>query len=169
MAEGSLTDNIRKIVGKAEPYLPQIPKPKRKVSLQTKLLWCGACVVIYMIMGQTPLFGATAPEYDFLAFARVIFASQQGSLVELGIGPIVTAGLLMQLLRGSDILKFDFKRPEERGIFQTATKMLTYIIIVIESVIYGYAVYGANVTDPAVLSVIIAQLMAASIIVMFLD
>ena len=56
MAEGSLTDNIRKIVGKAEPYLPQVPKPKRKVSLQTNLLWCGACVVIYMIMGQTPLF-----------------------------------------------------------------------------------------------------------------
>ena len=75
-----------------------------------------------MIMGQTPLFGATTPEFDFLAFARVIFASQQGSLVELGIGPIVTAGLLMQLLRGSDILKFDFKKPEERGIFQTATK-----------------------------------------------
>ena len=169
MAEGSLTDNIRKIVGKAEPYLPQIPKPKRKVSLQTKLLWCGACVVIYMIMGQTPLFGATAPEYDFLAFARVIFASQQGSLVELGIGPIVTAGLLMQLLRGSDILKFDFKRPEERGIFQTATKMLTYIIIVVESVIYGWAVYGANVPDPVVLSVIIAQLMVASVMVMFLD
>ena len=109
MVEGTLTDNIRKVVAKAEPYLPQIPKPKRKVSLQTKLLWCGACVVLYMIMGQTPLFGATAPEYDFLAFARVIFASQQGSLVELGIGPIVTAGLLMQLLRGSDILKFDFK------------------------------------------------------------
>ena len=39
-----------------------------------------------MVMGQTPLFGATAPEFDFLAFARVIFASQQGSLVELGIG-----------------------------------------------------------------------------------
>ena len=43
-----------------------------------------------MIMGQTPLFGATVPEFDFLAFARVIFASQQGTLVELGIGPIVT-------------------------------------------------------------------------------
>ena len=113
MAEGTLTDYIRKIVAKAEPYLPQVPKPKKKIPLQQKLLWCRTCVFIYMVMGQTPLFGATAPEFDFLAFARVIFASQQGSLVELGIGPIVTAGLLMQLLRGSDILKFDFKRPEE--------------------------------------------------------
>ena len=97
MAEGTLTNYIRKAVAKAEPYIPQIPKPKRKQPLQRKLLWCGACVVVYMVMGQTPLFGATTPEYDFLAFARVIFASQQGSLVELGIGPIVTAGLLMQL------------------------------------------------------------------------
>lgn len=169
MAEGTLTTYVRKAVAKAEPYIPQIPKPKRKVSLQTKLLWCGACVVIYMVMGQTPLFGATAPEYDFLAFARVIFASQQGSLVELGIGPIVTAGLLMQLLRGSDILKFDFKNPEERGIFQTATKMLTYFVIVIEASVYGIAVYGANITDPSVMTILIGQLMAASIFVMFMD
>ena len=169
MAEGSLTDYIRKIVAKAEPYLPQVPKPKRKISLQTKLLWCGACVTIYMVMGQTPLFGATTPEFDFLAFARVIFASQQGSLVELGIGPIVAAGLLMQLLRGSDILKFDFKKPEERGIFQTATKMLTYFVIIIEGAVYAWAVYGPNIQDPTILGVIIGQLIGASIIVMFMD
>jgi len=169
MAEGSLTDYIRKIVAKAEPYLPQVPKPKRKIPLQTKLLWCGACVTIYMVMGQTPLFGATTPEFDFLAFARVIFASQQGSLVELGIGPIVTAGLLMQLLRGSDILKFDFKKPEERGIFQTATKMLTYFVIIIEGSVYAWAVYGPNINDPTILGVIIGQLIGASIIVMFMD
>ena len=169
MAEGTLTDYIRKIVAKAEPYLPQVPKPKRKISLQTKLLWCGACVTIYMVMGQTPLFGATTPEFDFLAFARVIFASQQGSLVELGIGPIVTAGLLMQLLRGSDILKFDFKKPEERGIFQTATKMLTYFVIIIEGAVYAWAVYGPNIQDPTILGVIIGQLIGASIIVMFMD
>jgi len=165
----TLTDTIRRIVAKAEPYLPQVPKPKRKISLQTKLLWCGACVTIYMVMGQTLLFGATTPEFDFLAFARVIFASQQGSLVELGIGPIVTAGLLMQLLRGSDILKFDFKRPEERGIFQTATKMLTYFVIIIEGAVYAWAVYGPNIQDPTILGVIIGQLIGASIIVMFMD
>ena len=168
MAEGSITSIIRKVVFKAEPYLPQVPKPKKKISLQTKLLWCGVALLIYMVMGQTPLYGATAPEFDFLAFARVIFASQQGTLVELGIGPIVTAGLLMQLLRGSDILKFNFKKPEERGIFQTATKMVTYVVIVVESIVYAAAVYG-GATEPFVLYVIIGQLMAASIIIMFMD
>ena len=169
MAEGSFTTIVRKIVFRVEPYLHQIPKPKKKVSLQKKLLWCGVILLIYMVMGQTPLFGATAPQFDFLAFARVIFASQQGTLVELGIGPIVTAGLLMQLLRGSEILKFDFKKPEERGIFQTATKLVTYIVIVAESIVYAIAVYGPGVTEPWVLYVLIAQLMGASIIIMFLD
>ena len=169
MAEGTITATIRKIVAKAEPYVPQVPKPKRKLTLQNRLLWTGGALVIYLVMGQTPLFGATAPEFDFLAFARVIFASQQGSLVELGIGPIVTGGLLMQLLRGSDILKFDFKNPAERGVFQTATKLVTYIVIVVESAVYAIAVYGPGITEPYVIYVIMGQLMGASIIVMFLD
>ena len=169
LVEGSLTSIIKKIVFKVEPYLPQVPKPKKKLALSNRLLWCTGVVLIYMIMGQTPLFGATTPEFDFLAFARVIFASQQGTLVELGIGPIVTAGLLMQLLRGSELLKFDFKKPEERGIFQTATKLVTYIVIIIEASVYGIAVYGANISDPTVLYILIGQLMAASIIIMFLD
>lgn len=169
MAEGSATAFIRKMVVVAEPYLPQVPKPKKKLSLQTRLLWCSVALLIYMVMAQTPLFGATIPEFDFLAFARVIFASQQGTLVELGIGPIVTAGLLMQLLRGSEILKFDFKKPEERGVFQTATKMVTYVVIVAESSVYGIAVYGPGITEPNVLYILIGQLMAASVIIMFLD
>jgi preprotein translocase SecY subunit len=169
MAEGTLTTYLRKAVAKAEPYLPQVPKPKKKLTLQKRLLWCGGILLIYMIMGQTPLFGASVPEFDFLAFARVIFASQQGTLVELGIGPIVTAGLLMQLLRGSDILKFDFKKPEERGVFQTATKMVTYIVIIAESTVYGIAVYGPGISDPNVMYILIGQLMGASIIIMFLD
>ena len=169
MAEGSATAFVRKVVAKAEPYLPQVPKPKKKLPLQTRLLWCGGILLIYMVMGQTPLFGATTPEFDFLAFARVIFASQQGTLVELGIGPIVTAGLLMQLLRGSEILKFDFKKPEERGIFQTATKLVTYIVIIAESAVYGFAVYGPGITDPNVLYILVGQLMGASVIIMFLD
>jgi len=169
LVEGSISNIIRKVVFKAEPYIPQVPKPKKKLSLQTRLLWSGLALLIYMVMGQTPLFGATAPSFDFLQFARVIFASQQGTLVELGIGPIVTAGLLMQLLKGSDILKFDFKKPEERGVFQTATKLVTYVVIAAESIVYATAVYGPGVPEPYVLYVMISQLMAASIIIMFLD
>lgn len=169
MAEGSATALIRRMVVVAEPYLPQVPKPKKKLTLQTRLLWCGLALLIYMVMAQTPLYGSHELGFDFLEFARVIFASQQGTLVELGIGPIVTAGLLMQLLRGSEILKFDFKKPEERGVFQTATKIVTYVVIVAESAVYGVAVYGPGISEPGVMYILVGQLMAASVIIMFLD
>lgn len=167
--EGTPTSFLKKIIGKAEIYIPQVPKPKKKLSLQVRLSWCGLALFIYMIMSQTPLYGATTPAFDFLAFARVIFASQQGTLTELGIGPIVTAGLLMQLLKGSEIFKLDFKKPEDRTLFQTATKLVTYIVIVAESILYGISVYGPGLPSPEAGYILIGQLMAASIIIMLLD
>jgi len=167
--EGTPTGILRTIISKAEVYIPQVPKPKKKIPLQVRLMWCGLALFIYMIMGQTPLYGATVPAFDFLAFARVIFASQQGTLIELGIGPIVTAGLLMQLLKGSEIFHLDFKKPEDRELYQTATKIVTYIVIVAESSLYGMAVYGPRLPSHEAGFILVGQLVAASVIIMLLD
>lgn len=167
--EGTSTSFLRTIISKAETYIPQVPKPKKKIPLHIRLIWCGVALFIYMIMGQTPLYGATTPAFDFLAFARVIFASQQGTLVELGIGPIVTAGLLMQLLKGSEIFHLDFKKPEDRELYQTATKIVTYIVIIAEASLYGMAVYGPRLPNHEVALILIGQLIGASVIIMLLD
>ncbi|MDQ3873571.1 MAG: preprotein translocase subunit SecY, partial [Thermoproteota archaeon] len=99
--EEQQTGFLRSTVKGLSQYVPQVPKPKRKISLIEKFVWTGIALFAYLIMGQIPLYGVTSdPRFDFLAFARVIFAAQQGTLMELGIGPIVTAGLLMQLLKG---------------------------------------------------------------------
>ncbi|MGA7544089.1 MAG: preprotein translocase subunit SecY, partial [Nitrososphaeraceae archaeon] len=109
---------VRRGVKAISRYVPQVEKPKKKIQLSEKLIWCGIAVLLYLVMGQIPLYGVTDdPRFDFLAFARVIFAAQQGTLLELGIGPIVTAGLLMQLLKGSDLLKLNFKNPDDRALF----------------------------------------------------
>jgi preprotein translocase subunit SecY len=160
---------LKTIISKAEVYIPQVPKPKKKIPLQVRLMWCGVVLFIYMIMGQTPLYGASTPAFDFLAFARVIFASQQGTLIELGIGPIVTAGLLMQLLKGSEIFHLDFKKPEDRELYQTATKIVTYIVIIAESSLYGMAVYGPRMPNHEAIFILIGQLIGASVIIMLLD
>jgi protein transport protein SEC61 subunit alpha len=44
---------------------------------------------------------------DPMYWTRVIMASNRGTLMELGIGPIVTAGMIMQLLVGAKIIKVD--------------------------------------------------------------
>ncbi|MBA2266834.1 MAG: preprotein translocase subunit SecY, partial [Nitrosopumilus sp.] len=84
---------FRTIVKTLSPFIPQVEKPKKKITLTNKLIWTGIAMLIYLVMGQISLFGTNVdPATDPLAFARVIFAAQQRTLLELGIGPIVTAG-----------------------------------------------------------------------------
>src|SRR5919107_5113091 len=97
------------------------------------------------------------------------YAPQQGTLLELGIGPIVTAGLLMQLLKGSDLLKLNFKNPDDRALFTSATKIVTIVVIVAEGTLYGVSVYGNLVASPLYVPIVVGQLIAASFIVMMLD
>src|SRR5829696_7963341 len=161
---------FRRVVKTASKYIPQVEKPKKKISLTEKFVWCGIALFAYLIMGQIPLYGVTDdPKFDFLAFARVIFAAQQGTLLELGIGPIVTAGLLMQLLKGSDLLKLNFKNPDDRALFTSATKIVTIVVIVAEGTLYGVSVYGNLVASPLYVPIVVGQLIAASFIVMMLD
>jgi len=161
---------LRRIIRSASVYLPQVPKPKKKISLSEKFVWTGIALFAYLIMGQIPLYGVTDdPQFDFLAFARVIFAAQQGTLMELGIGPIVTAGLLMQLLKGSDLIRLDFKNPDDRSLFTSATKLVTIVVIVAEGGLYGFSVYGPLVAHGDIIPVVIAQLIFASFLVMLMD
>ena len=161
---------VRTVVKKVSGYIPQVEKPKKKIGLSEKFIWCGIALFAYLVMGQIPLFGVTnSPRFDFLAFARVIFAAQQGTLLELGIGPIVTAGLLMQLLKGSELIKLNFKDPDDRSLFTSATKIVTIIVIVAEGSLYGVSVYGHLLASPSLIPILIAQLVGSSLVVMYLD
>jgi preprotein translocase SecY subunit len=161
---------LRRAIRVTSAYVPQVPKPKKKITLKEKFVWSGIALFAYLIMGQIPLYGVNDdPKFDFLAFARVIFAAQQGTLMELGIGPIVTAGLLMQLLKGSDLIRLDFKNPDDRSLFTSATKIVTIIVIVAEGALYGVSVYGPLVGGPQIIAIVIVQLIGASIIVMLMD
>ena len=71
---------FRRTIKAVSVYVPQVPKPKKKISLTEKFVWTGIALLAYLVMGQIPLYGVTNdPKFDFLAFARVIFAAQQGT------------------------------------------------------------------------------------------
>jgi len=173
--------SMRDFVKNVGTVLPEIPKPERKPSLNERLMWTALALVAYLVMATTPLFGFGGPgeQQDQLAFLRVVFASAQGTLMELGIGPIVTSGLILQLLVGSDIIKLDMSDSDDRAIFGIATKFLTMIVIVGESAAYilGGALGSfctATVTSNCFHgtggeAVIFAQLFVAGILVLMLD
>ena len=148
--------------------LPEIKKPERKVSFNEKIFWTALVLVIFLVMTEIPLYGVAASAEDQFGQLRVIFASNRGTLMELGIGPIVTAGLILQLLTGSSIIKCDMSVPEDRGLFTSASKVFSIILTAVQAVAYIISgMYGA-ITGP-VMIVIFFQLIAAGIIVMLLD
>ena len=126
-------------------------------------------MVLFLAMAQTPLFGVASGVADQLAYTRIIFASSQGTLMELGIGPIVTAGLILQLLKGAEIIKLDFKKPEDKALFSAATKVLTLIVTVIEAAAFMIGgQFGSNLST-GVIAVIMSQILAAGFVVVLLD
>jgi len=162
--------SMRDFIKNVATVLPEIPKPEKKPSLNERFIWTAFALIAYLVMAVTPLygFGGSASQTDQLAFLRVVFASTQGTLMELGIGPIVTAGLILQLLVGSDIIKLDMSNPEDRSIFGSATKLLTLIVIVGESL--AYIIGGAlGSLAPNQEIVIFIQLFIASLLVLLLD
>jgi preprotein translocase SecY subunit len=149
--------------------LPEVKKPIRKLSLNERLIWTIIALVVFLAMAQVPLYGVPVGLQDQLAYTRVIFASSQGTLMELGIGPIVTAGLILQLLKGAEIIKLDFKKPEDRALFSSATKLLTIGVIIMEaSAFIAGGVFGTQLTSTAVV-LILAQLIGAGLLVILLD
>lgn len=59
---------------------------------------------------------------DPLYWLRAILASNRGTLMELGITPIVTSGMIMQLLAGAQLIDVDFSLKDDRALFGGAQK-----------------------------------------------
>jgi protein transport protein SEC61 subunit alpha len=161
---GALTNFIKA----AATVLPEIRKPTRKPSLNEKLIWTGIAVIVYMVMAVTPLTGIPVGAQSQFSYSSIIFASQQGTLMTLGIGPIVTAGLILQLLAGSEIIKVDFQNPDDRALFTSATKFLTIIVIAVEASAYLLGGLFGQINAAASIAIFF-ELFAASVIVMLLD
>ncbi len=150
---------------------PSIKKPERKVGFNEKLLWTAVALILYLIMTEIPLYGIKARgSGDPLDPAlRVIFASSRGTLMELGIGPIVTAGLILQILAGSKMIKVDFTKSEDRSMFTAASKVFSVFMTIFEGTAYMIGgAWGVDLT-PQVEAIILAQLICAGVVLMLMD
>jgi len=108
---------------------------------------------------------------DPLYWMRVILASNRGTLMELGISPIITSGMVMQLLAGSRIIDVDQSLKEDRMLFQGAQKLFGMLITLGEAVAYVMSgMYGdLRQLGAGNAILIITQLFLAGIIVILLD
>lgn len=149
--------------------MPEVKPPEREVSFKEKFAWTAIVLIIYLIMSNIPLAGIPrGGGTDYFFWWRVLLASQRGTLAELGIGPIVTAGLIMQLLAGSQIIKVDFSDPQDRSLFTGVQKVLAVIMTIVQIVAYLAANAYGQINFLQQLA-IFAQLLVAGIIIILLD
>ncbi|MBX5321017.1 MAG: preprotein translocase subunit SecY [Candidatus Bathyarchaeota archaeon] len=149
-------------------FIPEVKAPERRVGFNEKLFWTAIALIIYLVMASDAcrLYGIQRQE-EF-APLRIIFASSRGTLMELGIGPIVTAGLILQLLVGSAMIECDMSKPEDRALFTTASKVFAIILTGVQA--SAYIISGMYGTLPGTTAIIVfLQLLAAGMIVLLLD
>merc|ERR1711939_71571 len=152
--------------------LPEVAQADRKIQFREKVLWTAITLFVFLICCQIPLFGIVSSDSaDPFYWMRVILASNRGTLMELGISPIVTSGLVMQLLAGSKIIEVDQGVKDDRALFGGAQKLFGILITIGEALAYVLSGMYGDVKDlgagNAIL--IICQLFVAGLIVICLD
>jgi protein transport protein SEC61 subunit alpha len=152
--------------------LPEVQTPERKIPFKEKVLWTAITLFVYLVCCQIPLYGIMASDSaDPFYWMRVILASNRGTLMELGISPIVTSGMVMQLLAGAKIIEVDQSSKEERALFNGAQKLFGMIITICQGTAYVVSGMYGDVKDLGfgITILIILQLFLAGVIVLLLD
>jgi preprotein translocase subunit SecY len=117
--------------------LPEVAGPtQKKLGFKEKLKWTLMILVVFFILGIIPLFGLGDNALAQFEYLSVILGAEFGSIVSLGIGPIVTASIVLQLLNGSGIINFDLRSPDGKRSFQGTQKILSAAFVVFEAIIY---------------------------------
>lgn len=160
-------------------FLPTVSKPARRPSLYRRLMITGIVLFLYLVMTEIPLYGvAREAQHGGVFLYQVLFATSAGTLMELGIGPIVTAGLILQILVGAKLIELDLTKPEDRKKFTQAMKSFALVFGLVEALAFVLASrYWPYVGNPITGSLapwyiragVVAQLAFATLLVMLFD
>ena len=125
--------DLRKIFN----FIPEVRKPdEKKVGFNIKLKWTLIILVGFFVLANVPLFGLSANALSRFEYLAIILGTDFGSIISLGIGPIVMASIILQLLTGSGILNIDTTTAEGKKFFQGLQKLLVFFFIVFEALVY---------------------------------
>ena len=102
---------------------------------------------------------------------RVILASNRGTLMELGVSPLVTTGMVLQLLAGAKVIDVNLDDKEDRVLFTGAQKVVGIIVTLIEAAAYvASGIYGdVSAIGMGNAMLIVAQLTFAGVVLLMLD
>ncbi len=153
--------------------LPEVQTPKRHVSFKEKFIWSGLALIIYLIMSQIPLYvlGVGAAEQpNIFNQLQYVLASRAGTLMQLGIGPIVTSGIIMQLLVGANLINLDLHNSRDKALFTGTQKILAIVVGTFQASAFVFSGLFTKVAPGmGAFIFLIAQLVIGVAVVLYLD
>jgi len=148
--------------------LPEVTPPtEKKLGFNVKLKWTLIILGTFFIMSNIALYGADPGFLEQFEFLAVILGTNFGSIISLGIGPIVMASIILQLLVGSQILNIDTSTVDGKKFFQGLQKLMVFFFIIFEAIIY--VMMGGIRAAPGFTGIVIAQLMLGGLAILFMD
>ena len=169
--QGSKLHGLKPIIGR----MPTIKKPDGHVHFRTKMTWTLTILIVYFAMTNVAIYGLGGETIDLFSQYRAILAGASGSLMHLGIGPIVTGSIIMQLFTGAKIINLDLQNPKDKEIYQGTQKVLVIVMIIVESVpqVFGFLEPSSAIVSDVGLTwarmTIITQLAIGSYLVFLMD
>jgi len=150
--------------------LPEVERPRFALTFKEKIKWTGLILLVYFILGEVSLYGLDPGSVDIFEQMRAVIAGKFGSLLSLGIGPLVTGSIILQILVGGKLVDLDLANPKDQAIFQGTQKVLAVFFTVFEAcvmVLMG-ALPAAN-NDPNLQFLLILQLTVGGILIILMD
>src|SRR3989338_8004337 len=148
--------------------LPEVKHPaEKKLSFNVKLKWTLIILGAFFILANIALHGMSNNALSRFEYLAIIFGTDFGSIISLGIGPIVMASIILQLLVGSGILKIDTKSEEGKKYFSGLQKLGVLFFIVFEALVY--VLMNGLQASPGFTGIVIFQLMLGGLAIMFMD
>ena len=147
--------------------IPQVKSPTYRMPFREKLKWTGIILILYFFLTQIHAFGLSPTAVDQFAQLRAVLAGNFGSIITLGIGPIVSASIILQLLVGGKIINLDLSRHEDKALFQGTQKLLAILFTLFEATVLVYT--GALAAIPGYQLILILQITLGGILIIFLD
>jgi preprotein translocase subunit SecY len=111
-------------------------------------MWTLAILLLYFTLTNIDIFGLSPESQDIFGIYRALLAGASGSLLHLGIGPIVTASIVLQLLKGAGILQIDTSDARGQVMYMGLQKLLIFVMIVVEAL--PMVASGLMMPDPSV-------------------
>ena len=148
--------------------LPEVKSPvEKKLAFNIKLKWTLIVLGAFFVLANIPLYGVLPGVLERFEYLEIILGTDFGSIISLGIGPIVMASIILQLLVGSKIVDIDTSSEEGKKYFQGLQKLMVLFFIIFEAMVY--VLMRGLEAAPGFAGMVIFQLCLGGLVIVFMD